>query len=66
VTEQLLQEAQQALEPAQARYKLRLSSIIELSQAQLNETQAEIACATAKYPHQTQSTVLNYRLGALR
>jgi outer membrane protein len=66
VTEQLLKEAQQALDLAQARYKLGLSSIIELSQAQLNETQAEIAGASAKYDYQTDSTVLDYQLGALR
>jgi len=42
-----------------------LSSIVELSQAQLNETQAEIAQASAKYDYQTQTSVLNYQLGAL-
>jgi outer membrane protein len=66
VTQQLLEQAQKALDLAQARYKLGLSSIVELSQAQLNETSAEIAQASAKYDYQTQISVLNYQVGALR
>jgi outer membrane protein len=66
VTEQLLDEAQKALSLAQARYKLGLSSIVELTQAQLNETSAEISEASAKYDYQTQMSVLNYQIGALR
>jgi outer membrane protein len=65
VTEQLLVQARKALNLAQARYKLGLSSIVELSEAQLNETSAEIAEASAKYDYQTQMSVLNYQLGAL-
>lgn len=66
VTQQLLEQAQKALDLATSRYKLGLSSIVELSQAQLNETQAEIAQASAKYDYQTQIAALNYQLGALR
>ncbi|HUJ32714.1 MAG TPA: TolC family protein [Candidatus Acidoferrum sp.] len=66
VTRQLLEQAQKALDLAQARYKLGLSSIVELSQAQLNETQAEIANASAKYDYQTQIADLNYQIGAVR
>lgn len=65
VTEQLLDQAKKALDLAQARYKLGLSSIVELSQAQLNETQAEIVEASAKYDYQTDLSVLNYQLGQL-
>jgi outer membrane protein len=65
VTRQLLDEAQQALNLAQARYKLGLSSIVELTQAQLNETSAEISEASAKYDYQTQMSILNYQLGAI-
>ena len=65
VTQQFLEQAQKALDLAQSRYKLGLSSIVELSQAQLNETQAEIAQASAKYDYQTQTSVLNYQLGAV-
>jgi outer membrane protein len=66
VTQQLLEQARKALDLAQARYKLGLSSIVELSQAQLNETSAEIAQASAKYDYQTQISILNYQVGALR
>ena len=66
VTQQLLIQANDALELAQSRYRLGLSSIIELSQAQLNQTQALIDQASAKYDYQTQIAALNFQLGALR
>ena len=65
LTEQLLLEATEAFDLAQARYKLGLSSIVELSQAQLGLTQAEIEQASAKYDYQNQLAVLSYQLGAL-
>ena len=64
VTQQLLDEANQSLDLAQSRYQLGLSSIIELSQAQLNQTQAQIAQASAKYDYEAQISVLNYQLGS--
>jgi outer membrane protein len=66
VTQQLLDEANQALDLAQERYKLGLSSIVELSQAQLNQTQAQIEQASSKYDYEAQISMLNYQLGALR
>jgi outer membrane protein len=66
VTDQLLAQANQSLDLAQSRYKLGLSSIIELSQAQLNQTQAEIEQASAKYDYAAQISALNYQLGAMR
>jgi outer membrane protein len=63
VTDQLLREATQARDLAEARYKLGLSSIVELSQAQLNWTQAEIDQTSAKYDYQTQLSVLNFQVG---
>jgi len=66
VTDQLLQQANLALDLAQARYKLGLGSIVELSQAQLNQTQAEIEQASAKYEYQAQMASLDYQIGALR
>lgn len=66
VTQQLLEQARKALDLAQSRYKLGLSSIVELSQAQLNETQAEIADASAKYDYETELSVLSYQLGRLQ
>jgi outer membrane protein len=66
LTDQLLRQATDALDLAQERYKLGLSSIIELSQAQLNMTQAELGSASAKYDYETQLSSLNYQIGALQ
>jgi len=60
VTQQLLQQAQLALDLAQSRYKLGLGSIVELSQAQLQQTQAEIANAQAGYDYRLSLAVLTY------
>jgi len=60
VTQQLEQQAKLALDLAQARYKLGLGSIVELSQAQLQETQAEISYAQAGYDYQLSLAVLQY------
>jgi outer membrane protein len=65
LTRQISQEADQALNLAQSRYKLGLGSIVELSQAQLNDTQAQIAQTTAKFDYQSQLAVLNYAAGLL-
>ena len=66
VTEQLLNQAKLGEDLASQRYKMGLSSIIELSQAQLNLTQAEIAAATAKYEYQARTSELLYQQGLLR
>ncbi|MDQ6705246.1 MAG: TolC family protein [Acidobacteriota bacterium] len=66
VTAELLSEATLALDLAQTRYDLGLSSIVELSQAQLNKTSAEIASASAKYEYGLQSAVLAYQNGTIR
>jgi outer membrane protein len=63
VTQQLLSQATQALDLAQQRYKLGLSSIIELSQAQLNMTQAEITQTGAKYDYAAATSVLRFQTG---
>jgi outer membrane protein len=66
LTNQLLEQASKALELAQARYKLGLSSIIELSQAQLNQTQAEIAQVSARYDYRAELAVLAFQSGQIR
>jgi outer membrane protein len=66
LTNQLLEQASKAVELAQARYKLGISSIIELSQAQLNQTQAEIAQASARYDYQAELAVLAFQSGQIR
>ena len=63
LTQQLLDQANQALDLAQQRYKLGLSSIIELSQAQLNATQAQISQASAKYDYAAEISALNFEIG---
>jgi len=65
VSEQLLAEANLALDLAQTRYKLGLSSIVELSQAQLQQTQAEIGNATAGYEYRLAQSVLRYQTTGL-
>jgi outer membrane protein len=66
LTAQLLDQAKLGLDLAQARYNLGLGSIVELSQAQLNETSAEIASTAAKYDYQTQRAILAYQAGTIR
>jgi len=66
VTKELVRTARQALDLAQSRYKLGLNSIIELSQAQLNATQAEIGYASAKYEYQVDRVKLEFDTGALK
>jgi outer membrane protein len=63
VTRQLLDQSNLALDLAQTRYKLGLSGIVELSQAQLAQTQAEIAYANARYAYQTALAVLSFQTG---
>jgi outer membrane protein len=66
VTAELLREASLALDLAQGRYNLGLSSIVELTQAQLNLTQAEIENLNAKYDYQSVYAMLQYSMGLLR
>lgn len=65
VTAQLLKQANLALNLAQGRYKLGLASIVELSQAQLNLTDAQIQNSNAQYDCQIQQAVLTYEMGQL-
>lgn len=65
-TEELLQQANLALNLAQGRYQLGLASIVELTQAQLGQTQAEVENVNAKYDYEQAYAALQYALGALR
>jgi outer membrane protein len=65
VTEKLLKASNMGLQLAQARYKLGLSSIVELSQSQLEQTQASIENVNAQYEYQLSLAALNYQLGNL-
>jgi outer membrane protein len=66
LTDQLLQYAQRSIDLSKARYDLGLSSIIELSQAQLNLTSAQIASASARFDYEAQNAVVQYQVGALK
>jgi outer membrane protein len=66
VTARMVAEANEALRLAQARYDNALGSIVELNQAQLNQTSAEIAAASAKYEYLSRQAALNYAMGTLR
>jgi outer membrane protein len=66
VTARMVTEANEAMRLAQARYDNALGSIVELTQAQLNQTSAEIAAATAKYEYLSRRAALDYATGVLR
>ncbi|MEA2260676.1 MAG: outer membrane protein, partial [Acidobacteriaceae bacterium] len=63
VTAQFLDQANQGLTLAQTRYKLGLSSIVELSQAQLQQTEAEITNTNAQYQYRLTLAALNFQTG---
>jgi outer membrane protein len=66
VTQQLLEQANLALELAQARYKLGLSSIVEFSQAELQKTDADLEDTDAKYQYRLTQIMLAYQMGERR
>jgi len=64
VTAALLQQTKLGLDLAQTRYKLGLGSIVEVSQAQLAETEAQIASARARYDYLLAQAVIRYETGS--
>ncbi len=62
-TEKFLRAANLGLNLAQTRYQLGLSSIVELSQAQLAQTQASIENVNARFEYELSLAALNYQLG---
>ena len=64
VTTELLKQANTALELAQTRYQLGLSSIVELSQAQLQQTQAQIADVNARFEYEADLATLRFQSGS--
>jgi outer membrane protein len=66
VTARMVAQADEALRLAQARYDNALGSIVELNQAQLNQTSAQIAAASAKYDYLSARSELSYAMGILR
>jgi outer membrane protein len=63
VTHEMLNESTMALELARTRYQIGLSGIVELSQAQLAQTQAEIAYANARYAYQIALAIVRFQTG---
>jgi outer membrane protein len=65
VTQRLVDESNVALHLAQARYDAGLGSIVELNQAELNQTSAVIEAASARFDYQRAMAAFNYSLGNL-
>ena len=66
VTQQLREQAALALELSQARYKLGLGTIVELSQAELQKTEADIEDTDAHYQYLVSQIFLAYQMGLAR
>jgi outer membrane protein len=66
VTQQLRAQANLALDLAQQRYNLGLSSIVEFSQAELGKTEADITDTDARYRYRLSQIILSYTVGAPR
>jgi outer membrane protein len=64
VTQQFREQASLGLDLAQARYNLGLGSIVEFSQAELQNTEADIADTDAKYQYRLTQIVLAYTISA--
>jgi outer membrane protein len=64
VTQQLRDQANLGLNLAQSRYNLGLGSIVELSQAELQKTEADIADTDAQYQYRLTRLTLAYTTGA--
>ena len=64
VAAELVKEADLGLNLAQQRYKLGLGSIVELSQAQLQQTDAAIGYVNAQYQYRLSLSTLNFEIGA--
>jgi len=63
VEEELAKEADLGLTLAQGRYQLSLGSIVELSQAQLQQTDAAIGYVNAQYQYRLSLSTLNFEIG---
>ncbi|MEO6922639.1 MAG: TolC family protein, partial [Bryocella sp.] len=63
VAQALAEQANSALQLAQTRYNLGLSSIVELGQAQLLQTQAAIEVTNARYTYQGSVAAIRYQTG---
>jgi outer membrane protein len=65
VSDDLLAAAQQSFQLAQSQYQAGTSSIVELSQADLQQIQAQITAATARFDYQVRRRALDLQTGTL-
>ena len=63
VTAELVRQANTALDLAKTRYDLGLSSIVELSQAELQQTEAAISNANARSQYNFAISTINFQTG---
>lgn len=63
VAAELSKQADLSLSLAQSRYQLGLGSIVELSQAQLQQTDAAIGYINARYQYRLSLSTLNFEIG---
>ena len=63
VTQRLVAETNVAMRLAQARYDAGLGSIVELNQAELNQTSALITAASARFDYMRSMAAFQFALG---
>ena len=66
LSQQLVTSAQEAFQLSQSRYQAGTSSIVEVSQAELQQIQAQIQGATARFDYQVRRRALDFQMGALK
>ena len=66
ITGQLLENARQSHDLAQARYHQGISSIVEFNQAELDLLSAEISFADTRYEYLVRRSALSFQTGELR
>jgi len=64
VSQQFVEQTTMAVDLSQTRYKLGLASIVELSQAELQRTEAQIQNAAAKYQYRIAQAVLRFQVAS--
>ena len=65
ITKRMREQSAQAYALADARYQAGSSSVIELSQAQLNLTAAEINQTNTRYEYLLRRSILDFQTGIL-
>jgi outer membrane protein len=65
VTQHLVDETNVAMRLAKARYDAGLGSIVELNQAELNQTSALITAASARFDYLRAMTAFQFAMGDL-